>query len=201
MRRPEFPGLKEIWHKGITNSMSIFIWRLLSNRVPVDAKLQWRKIDLASKCICCEVSPSIETLSHLFISGEGATEVWRTFNSWFVGQDYPLRESDSIPSRLEVWSNRIIQLKKMHLSRILPCLIFWFLWAERNNSRHNEIKFRGSNVIWQVQMHIQRLINKGILGEKNWRGCTTNALRRVRVEDRGITPRPRIIEWRPPETA
>ena len=50
-RRPSIPGLEEIWKAGLSKSISIFIWRLLSNRRPIDTKLQWRKIELASKCL------------------------------------------------------------------------------------------------------------------------------------------------------
>ena len=39
-----------IWGKCIGTSISFFLWRHLANRVPVDTKLQWRGISLASKC-------------------------------------------------------------------------------------------------------------------------------------------------------
>lgn len=79
-QRPIIPALEDIWHGCITTSMSIFIWRLLSNRIPVDTKLQWRKIELASKCYCCPLQPGIESLQHLFVNGVGASKVWRAFD-------------------------------------------------------------------------------------------------------------------------
>ena len=198
-RRPEIPGLKDIWHKGITNSMSIFTWRLISNRISVDAKLQWRRISLASKCVCCMVSPKIETLAHLFIRGEGASKVWEAFDPWFGGVGYPLRHTDPVPARMEIWAKRMKISAKMHLSRIMPCLIFWFLWSERNNCKHNETKFQGRNVIWQVQMHIHNLISKNTLCDNNWKGCIIPFLDRTRVDHRRTHCRPEIIKWSPPE--
>lgn len=88
----------------------------------------------------------------------------------------------------------------MHTSRILPCLIFWFLWAERNNCRHNDARFLGKNVIWQVQMHLQKLSSWNLLGNECWRGCNPNALRIPRVVNRRIPPRPEQIKWIPPES-
>lgn len=87
----------------------------------------------------------------------------------------------------------------MHISRILPCLILWFLWAERNNSRHNETRFLARNVIWQAQMHIQNLSARGLIGVRNWSGCNSDATGRVRVEERRAVPLPRSIKWYPPE--
>lgn len=81
-RLPITPVLKLIWNECIMPSVSIFIWRLLANRIPVDAKLQWRKVSLASKCRCC-VKPNAETREHLFLRGEVATEVWERLATWF----------------------------------------------------------------------------------------------------------------------
>lgn len=134
--RPIIPALKDLWNMGISSSISIFIWRLLSNRIPVDTKLQWRNIELASKCHCCLNRPRIETLQHLFVQGEGALKVWNEFDAWFPGNSHPLRLNDTIPDRLESWSKRCGQPTKAHLSGVIPCLVFWFLWAERNKSRH-----------------------------------------------------------------
>ncbi|XP_042005828.1 uncharacterized protein LOC121754533 [Salvia splendens] len=101
-QRPSIQGLDDIWKAGLTKSIAIFNWRLLSNRIPVDSKLQWRKIELASKCQCCSRRPNTESLQHLFIRGWGATCVWKEFNGWFEGSAPPLRVNDTIPDRLQV---------------------------------------------------------------------------------------------------
>ena len=128
-QRPIIPALEGIWHGCITISMSIFIWRLLSNRIPVDSKLQWRKIELASKCYCCPTRPRIETPQHLFVNGFGAANVWRAFDPWFPSMTDPLRHHDTSPDRLECWAKRTKQPEKTHLCKITPCVIMSFLWA------------------------------------------------------------------------
>ena len=144
--------------------------RLFSNRIPVDAKLQWRKISLASKCHCCPDSPNTESLQHLFIQGIGASSIWNEFDSWFGGLGEPLLFQDSIPERMEKWAKRIQQHSKLYLCRLLPYLILWFLWSERNKCRHNELKFRAYNVVWQVHMHIRKLMEIRVIGPKQWKG-------------------------------
>ena len=156
--RPTILALEDIWNEVLNVSISIFNWRLLSNRIPVDSKLQWRKISLASKCNCCPTRPRCESLQHLFIQGYRASKVWEKFDEWFPGMTENLWYRDTIPDRLEKWSKRIQQPAKNHISRFMPCLILWFIWAERNNSRHNGTKFNPHNVCWSVQMHIQNLI-------------------------------------------
>ncbi|XP_042035137.1 uncharacterized protein LOC121781465 [Salvia splendens] len=146
-QRPIVQGLNDIWRAGLTSSIAIFIWRLLSNRIPMDTKLQWRRMELASKCQCCPHRPRIESLQHLFIQGDEARGIWREFDAWFEGSSSPLRINDTIPDRLEVWAKRVRQSGRKHLSRALPYLILWFIWAERNRSRHQSVQFKPFNVV------------------------------------------------------
>ncbi|XP_042035462.1 uncharacterized protein LOC121781826 [Salvia splendens] len=67
---------------GGRDTISIFLWRLLANRIPVDTKMQWRRISLASMCRCCK-SPQVESWLHLFVNGEAARRVWQHFVRWF----------------------------------------------------------------------------------------------------------------------
>ncbi|XP_042051500.1 uncharacterized protein LOC121796785 [Salvia splendens] len=199
-RRPRIPALGDIWHGGISTTISVFMWRLISNRIPVDAKLQWRNISLASKCQCCPRQPGLESIQHLFINGQGASMVWRLFDEWFDGASHPLRPSDSIPSRLEAWAKRINQSTKDHMARTLPCIILWYLWAERNNSRHNGVCFRAYNVVWQVWLYVQKLVENGRARAKHFKD--------VRFEGLTLPPPPRpkeptrravAIKWQPPD--
>ncbi|XP_042016072.1 uncharacterized protein LOC121764049 [Salvia splendens] len=72
-----------IWNQGLTPAISVFIWRLLFGRLPVDEKLQRRGFELASRCQCCR-SPSVESLSHvthhlhvLVLAGKITSTHWR----------------------------------------------------------------------------------------------------------------------------
>ncbi|XP_042012183.1 uncharacterized protein LOC121760608 [Salvia splendens] len=169
-QRPIIPGLDIIWKAGLTKSIAIFNWRLLSNRIPVDTKLQWRGIEMASKCQCCPIGPNVESLQHLFIQGRGATSIWREFDGWFMGSSPPIRINDTIPERVDVWSRRTQQQDKKHLCHALPYLIMWFIWAERNRSRHDQVPFKPYNMIWQVQTFIRNGMAIGTIKPKPWTG-------------------------------
>ena len=198
-RRPLIPSLADIWKAGLTSSIAIFAWRLLSNRIPVDTKLQWRKIELASKCLCCLHRPGIESLQHLFIQGTGASRVWREFDGWFEGDSPSLQINDTIPDRLAVWSQRVQHTSRKHLSRSMPLLILWFLWAERNRCRHQETQFKAYNVIWQVQMFIRNSMANGGLKPKHWKDVKLGFCCPRQEEARRPIPRAMVVKWNPPD--
>ncbi|KAL1549169.1 hypothetical protein AAHA92_17303 [Salvia divinorum] len=179
--------------------MSIFLWRLISNRIPVDVKLQWRKIELASKCYCCSERPNIEYLQHLFIQGEGAAKVWSKFDTWFLGRSYPLRREDSIPDRLDIWSKRGNHSAAKHISRLTLCLILWFLWAKRNKCQHKKVSFRLFSVVWQVQMHIWKLVDPGRLSPNHWKGATSSMKPFPIKPERRLIPVAKVAKWKAPD--
>ncbi|XP_042067142.1 uncharacterized protein LOC121810441 [Salvia splendens] len=88
-----------IWNQGLAPTMSVFIWRLLFGRLPVDEKLQRRGIELASRCQCCR-SPWVESLSHVFLSSQSAIYAWEYFNAWFPSSHTPIHTSTDIALRL-----------------------------------------------------------------------------------------------------
>ncbi|KAI3474487.1 hypothetical protein Pfo_029397 [Paulownia fortunei] len=67
--------LRNLWCNQFTPTMSIFFWRLINNWIPADTRLQEKGFNLASKCYCC--SSSIESIPHLFITGDQARVLWR----------------------------------------------------------------------------------------------------------------------------
>ncbi|KAG6470791.1 hypothetical protein ZIOFF_071871 [Zingiber officinale] len=72
--------LRAVWSKLILPNISIFVWRFLRKRLPVDEVLQKRGVYLASKCYCCDF---VESWDHLFYHGAIALEVWRYFAQLF----------------------------------------------------------------------------------------------------------------------
>ncbi|XP_042035113.1 uncharacterized protein LOC121781441 [Salvia splendens] len=192
-------GLEDLCQAGVTATIAIFTWRLLSNRIPIDSKLQWRKIELASKCQCCPRRPETESLQHLFIQGDGAIRVWREFDGWFEGNSPPIGLNDTIPSRIEVWATRLQQPGRKHLIRALPYLIFRFLWAERNRSRHHGTQFKASNVIWQVITFVRNNMINGKLRPKHWRGVRLGFIIPNEAEAQRPMRLTMMIKWEPPD--
>ncbi|XP_042065470.1 uncharacterized protein LOC121808982 [Salvia splendens] len=188
-----------IWNQGLTPTMSVFIWRLLFGRLPVDEKLQRRGIELASRCQCCR-SPSVESLSHVFFFlSQSAVSAWEYFDAWFPSSHTPIHTSTDIELRLGHWLRSSFQrAPAMHISFLVLCLIAWFLWTERNGYKHGGRPFRHSHVIWQVTHHLHVLVLAGRITQTHWRGCSPS------VDFMSYSPRQRVLRslmvlWHPPD--
>ena len=65
-RLPKHQIFRLIWNGRVTPTISVFLWRLLFGRLPVDEKLQGQGISLASRCYCYRFA-SAESFSHVFL--------------------------------------------------------------------------------------------------------------------------------------
>ena len=81
----------------------------------------------------------------------------------------------------------------------MPYLIMWFLWAERNRSRHQEIQFKPFNVIWQVQMYVRNSIANGSIKPKHWKDVKLGVCSPSHAEGRRPIPRAMAVKWNPPD--
>ncbi|KAH6784357.1 hypothetical protein C2S52_009316 [Perilla frutescens var. hirtella] len=66
-RRPERAIFGSFWHDCLTPTISTFLWCLMHDRIPVDVRLQSRRIHLASRCQCF-VDPQVQHHLHLLVS-------------------------------------------------------------------------------------------------------------------------------------
>lgn len=197
-RQPAMRVFDLIWNDCTLPSISIFIWRLLANRVQVDAKLQWRKISLAFKCRCCR-APRIETRDHLFLHGEVAAEVWGLVAAWFPSLPVLNPDVNDIESRIKFWHLRLGHTSRAHVSSIIPCLVLWFIWSQRNGRIHRGDLFNVDSVISRIKQHLQQLISGGTLGREQWSGSVipdTLDTSTWRVKPRKQV---RMVRWIPPE--
>ncbi|KAL0292122.1 UNVERIFIED_CONTAM: putative ribonuclease H protein [Sesamum radiatum] len=182
---------KEIWSPLITPTMSIFIWRLITNKIPVDEKLQEKGFQLASKCTCCDHT---ESLRHLFIDGTGISRVWEYFAKKL---NMNLPRTDNIVLLLNYW--RISALGANHIRMILPMLILWFGWLERNDVKHRNKKFNPERIIWKVHQHIVTISKTKIAKGLNWKGDRHFAKSIGLDIGSSYKPKLKIVKWTKPE--
>ena len=176
------------------SSTSIFVWRLLANRIPVDAKLQWRKVELASKCRCCRY-PGIETREHLFLQGEVATQVRSNIENWFPNLPRWNAANINLEKRIKFWHRWLCRSIKPHVSFIIPCLTLWVIWSERNGKIHRGTLFSAEIVMNQIRQHLQRLTTSGRPGKEQWRGCSIPKEISVSAWREKPSKRPRFVRW------
>lgn len=73
------PWTRVIWQQWLPQKISLFMWRLIQNGLPVDGNIKRVCVEMASKCLCC--GKCEETIAHLFFKGEWAQKIW---GNWLV---------------------------------------------------------------------------------------------------------------------
>ncbi|XP_038697968.1 uncharacterized protein LOC119995523 [Tripterygium wilfordii] len=63
------PVYDYIWHDLIPITISIFMWKVLNNKLHVDENIKKKGISLVSKCDCCTNFPHVETVEHVLVEG------------------------------------------------------------------------------------------------------------------------------------
>lgn len=190
-------AFKVIWNKCLMPSISFFLWRLLANRVPVDMKLQWRGVSLASKCRCCN-KPNEESRLHLFVNGEAARRVWSHFAKWFPQAPEFAEEGVNIDAQIRWWQRYTRIRQTCHVCLIVPCLILWFIWTERNDCVHREKKFLVESVIKKVEFYLRKLVLSKLLGPEQWSDCCPGEEFQAVSFGRGRLRKVGRVMWKPP---
>ncbi|KAL2248543.1 UNVERIFIED_CONTAM: putative ribonuclease H protein [Sesamum indicum] len=183
--------VKEIWSPFVTPTMSVFMWRLINDKLPVDEKLQKKGIQLASKCSCCN---HVESLQHVFIEGNGIRCVWEHFARKF---NMNLPNTDNIVLLLNYW--RISALGQNHIRMIVPMLILWFGWLERNDVKHRNKNFNSDRIKWKVHQHIVTTFKSKTTKRINWKGDRFVAKFMGLELGSQYKPKIKIVKWTKPE--
>ncbi|KAH6815132.1 hypothetical protein C2S51_019952 [Perilla frutescens var. frutescens] len=192
-RAPRRALLADFWSDCLTPTISIFLWRLYFDRIPVDAKILAREIPLVSRCHCCSV-PSTESVPHLFLQRESVQAVWMHFSSWF---HITPPHFTHISHALSFWRHLIPCATHRHICFLIPCLILWFTWTERNDRKHRGRPFRSSHIIFQVTRHLHQLVLSGKLLPSQWAGCFPQVHFMPAVETVRRPLRSRAVTWQP----
>ncbi|PIM97453.1 hypothetical protein CDL12_30077 [Handroanthus impetiginosus] len=168
--KPEMNSLlKDIWLPFISPTISIFMWRLIKNKVPVDTRMQQKGFSLASKCYCCN---SIESVSHLFVTSNFAHDIWGHFSEFF---NIPQLSTGSLVAILSSWKYSMPFVTHGHIRQVIPILICWHIWEARNDAKYRYICFSARRIIFKVRQHIQHIILTNKLTFRHWRGDTAVA--------------------------
>ncbi|KAI3473497.1 hypothetical protein Pfo_031457, partial [Paulownia fortunei] len=178
----------------LTPTMSVFLWRLAHDWIPADFRLQRKGLQLASKCQCCS---SLESIQHIFISGDCAKEVWEHFANTFHIR-LPFTKHPAI--LIQSWKLSTPFSNTTHIRTIIPLLILWFLWTERNDSKHRNTGYYPSRVIWKVHNHLYLLFKCRKLTSTLWRGDLGIAARLGYHFIIGKTKKTIHVHWAKPQS-
>lgn len=128
----KFPGGEIIWQQWILERITLFMWRLLQSKLPIDAnvKKNWYfygfKMPLLWK--------RWETIDHLFFQGAWATCLWK-----ILSEVFECAKPESISSFNSNWA--VLFSKKDNKNKLrfgLACYGLWEIWCTTNKKWHGE---------------------------------------------------------------
>lgn len=75
-------SVKLTCHKSVQPKIATFLWKLCRHAIPVDTRVQSRRVVMASRCRCC-ANAQVESIPHLFLHSQVARETWGCFEKIF----------------------------------------------------------------------------------------------------------------------
>lgn len=110
------------------------------------------KVQVASKCYCCEKG-ELETMSHLLLIAPIAKKLWKQLAT-YEGINM---EGIQLKHLIIKWWEHKATNKLQQILKAVPSVIIWELWKRRNARRHgNEVTY--SWMFHQCQLTIHQLI-------------------------------------------
>jgi len=118
---------KHIWKTKLPTKVICFCWTALYNSCLTQDNLSKRKLQLANRCYFCH--KHTENVNHLLLHCPAASDLWNMFCCFF-GLSWVM--PFSVRDALESWSSRDVEKATKCMSMMIPGVIFWCLWTERN---------------------------------------------------------------------
>ncbi|KAH0696182.1 hypothetical protein KY289_013664 [Solanum tuberosum] len=174
-KREEKEWMNNIWLKGLPLKISFFFWRVWRQRIPTDDVLKRMRVNVVSKCHCCNVGEE-ETIQHLFLTAPIAQKLWKHF-ALCAGISL---EGVHLQQLITIWWDWPGQHKVKQIFKTIPPIIMWELWKRRNARKHGkEVSY--SRLLGQclhtVQMLLKVMYPRLVYWEKpipEWVKCNTD---------------------------
>uniref|UniRef100_M1AL57 RNase H family protein n=1 Tax=Solanum tuberosum TaxID=4113 RepID=M1AL57_SOLTU len=190
-KRAEFEWSTRMWSKGLPFKIAFFLWRVWRRRIPTYDNLKRMKMQMVSKCYCCE-NGELETMSHLLLTAPIAQKLWKQFASC-VGICI---DGLNLQQLIFKWWEHKASNKLEQIMKAVPTIIIWELWKRRNARRHGK-KSSYNWMFYQCQLTIHQLIKVKFMWLRHishhWTEMV-DTLQRYKP-----TLYYHIVSWRPPE--
>ncbi|KAL0333095.1 UNVERIFIED_CONTAM: putative ribonuclease H protein [Sesamum calycinum] len=184
--------LADVWHRSLRPTISVFLWRLFQDRIPVDARMQQKGFSFPSKCQCCEAE---ETVSHLFIKSAAVQGVWQHFAAIF---GLCLCDTGSLTHIVHFWPYSTPFHSDLHIRTLIPFLILWFTWTQWNAAKYRGVPFSTDSIILEVQRHLRTLYAARTLTSTQWKGDLHQAAVMGFIFRQQVPRAPSIVRWQVP---
>ncbi|KAK4390353.1 hypothetical protein Sango_2098600 [Sesamum angolense] len=184
--------LADVWHRSLRPTILVFLWRLFQDRIPVDARMLQKGFSFPSKCQCCEAE---ETVSHLFIESAAVQGVWQHFAAIF---GLYLCDTRSLTHMVHFRRYSTPFHSDLHIRTLIPFLILWFTWTQRNAAKYRGVPFTTDGIILEVQRHLRTLYAARTLTSTQWKGDLHQAAVMGFIFRQQAPRAPSIVRWRAP---
>ncbi|KAL0406298.1 UNVERIFIED_CONTAM: Auxilin-like protein 1, partial [Sesamum latifolium] len=114
------------------------------DRISVDARMKQKGFSFPSKYQYCEAE---ETVPHLFVEGSAVQGVWKHFAHFFGLQ---ICETGDVTRLVHVWRYSTSFHSDLHVRTLVPFLILWFTWTQRNAAKYDGVQFSTNNIIFET---------------------------------------------------
>lgn len=141
---------ERLWSNWLPTKISIHLWKILHNSLPVDSNIQRIGVNLCSACSCCQVTQR-ESMNHLFLHSDLASNIWSHFSS----AGLPL-EGNSITAFIYNAANSA-QPKSAYGLLTLAVIGYgcWNIWRARNSMRYEEKILHKRRVLYQTLSQVK----------------------------------------------
>jgi len=142
----------DVWHRQIPSKVSLLVWRLLRNRLPMKYNLSRTGILNSDDILCAAVGcDNIETTLHLFLQCDTSRELWNNVFNWLgisLVMSLHLRHHFMQFTKMAGW------LRSSHLF----FMTIWFatVWVLRKERNYRIFQNTASNsvaLIEKVKLH------------------------------------------------
>lgn len=83
----------------------------------------------------------------MFIGSSISDHVWQHFGALF---QITMSAGESVRQRFLRWRYSGQFARIGHIRIIIPLLIFWFIWTERNDAKHRDISMSSRRIMYIV---------------------------------------------------
>ncbi|KAL0392788.1 UNVERIFIED_CONTAM: putative ribonuclease H protein [Sesamum radiatum] len=184
--------LDDVWHRSLRPTISVFLWRLFQDRIPVDARMQQKGFSFPSKCQCCEAE---ETVSHLFIESAAVQGVWQHFAAIF---GLCLCDTGSLTHMVHFWRYSTPFHSDLHIRTLIPFSDPLVYMDAAECCEVSWVPFSTDNIILEVQRHLRTLYVARTLTSTQWKGDLHRAAVMGFIFRQQVPRAPSIVRWQAP---
>ena len=167
------------------------MWRVFKGYIPTDEVLKKKGLTVVSKCQFCNSSESIH---HIFFKCNIAWRAWCYFAQLF---NVHINYNMSLSQMVRTWL--ISSKAEVHITHIIPPLLFWSLWEARNASKYREEEVLFDRILNRVMGFLTRMAASGLFKYNHWQDHF-HILKQLNLQFLFKKGRiPRLLRWNKPE--